>query len=168
MKKNILLSILFIIFGLLSITKASSQTNPFIGTWKYQNGNEIFYVTFFQVRSKIEGNYRKVLVNNNGIETQEIYRSNKFFNGTTIEWPTCFFISSDSTSLGGTINDNTIDFSNHPGRSYKSGILSVKLLPSCNACPVTAEWKVKRAQGIQLEGEPDYNIPTDIILTKVN
>ena len=167
---NSIVVFIIALFSLLSATKASSQTNPYIGTWKYQNGSEIFYVTFYNERAQIKGKYRKVVVNNNGVEVQEIYRSNKFIIGSTTEWPSCINVDYDNVNnkIGGDIMDNTIDFSNHPGRTFKSGVLRVKLLPSCTGCPITAEWKVKRQQGIQLEGEPDYNIPTDIIITKVN
>ncbi len=167
---NSIVVFIITLFSLLSATKAASQTNPFIGTWKYQNGSEIFYVTFYNERAKIKGKYRKVVVNNNGVEVQEIYRSNKFLTGSTIEWPSCINASYDSTDgeMGGDIVDNTIDFSNRPGRTFRSGILRIKLLPSCTGCPITAQWKVIAEQGIQLEGEPDYNIPTDIIITKVD
>ena len=167
-KNNLILLVIITLFSLLSTTKATSQTNPYIGTWKYQNGSEIFYVTFYNERAKIKGEYKKVLVDNNGVEVQEIYRSNKFLTGTTTEWPSCIYVSYDSVNnkIGGTINDNTIDFSNRPGRTFRSGILRIKLLPGCTGCPITAQWKVIAEQGI-LE-EPDYNIPTDIIITKVN
>ena len=165
--KNILILLLLV----FSVSFLNAQ-NPFIGTWKSQNGNEVFYVTFYNDfgTNEIRGNYKLVIVNSSNIEIEEVYRSNKLIDGIN-EWPSCLLLDYNSSlqRLKGNITDNTIDFSLYnPNRSFKSGDLTVKLLNGCMGCPLTAEWKIKEPQGIKIEGEPDYNIPTDIILTKVN
>ena len=168
MKKIKYLAIIFIIGFAMKSNTVFAQAQ-FIGTWKNQTGNQIFYVTFYFERTRIRGNYRKVIVDSNGNEIQEVYRSNKFITGTTIEWPSCLLLSFDSANneIGGSITDNTINPSNILGISRKDGILNFKILPTCSGCPLTGEWKIKLAQGLQIEGAPDFNIPKNIILTKM-
>jgi hypothetical protein len=171
MKKINLLKKTILIFSILIGLNSIYAQNPFLGTWKHINGAETFYVTFYNdfENNKIRGDYKLVTIDSNNI-IQEIYKSNKLIDGIN-EWPSCIFMSTDYSGnyIKGNITDNTIDFSTYnPNRTFKTGILTVKLLNGCMGCPLTAEWKIIEPQGIQIEGEPDYNIPTDIILTKVN
>ena len=43
----------------------TSQNNPFIGTWTFQNGNELFILTLWADSQEIFGHYRMMAIDNN-------------------------------------------------------------------------------------------------------
>mgnify|MGYP006206257639 FL=1 len=69
---KIILNLILLVF---SVSFLNAQ-NQFIGTWKSQNGNEVFYVTFYNDfgMNEIRGNYKLVIVNSSNIEIEEVYR----------------------------------------------------------------------------------------------
>ncbi|MEH6537448.1 MAG: DUF6705 family protein [Psychroserpens sp.] len=149
-----------------------NNLTPFVGTWENTNGNQIFRVTFYIDNLYIKGDYQLVEVDN-GSETL-LYRSNFDFdiNGTTYNNGYAIFGGSDNGILmGAQIEDNTIGYENGE-RNKKDGILGFTIQPIpplCLNCIITAEWKVKTRGGNLIDGDPlIFNIPTDIILTKVN
>ncbi|WP_452220253.1 DUF6705 family protein [Lacinutrix salivirga] len=145
-----------------------NQNNPFIGTWKYQNGNEVFIINLFtNLENEIIGHYKKVIIDNNGNIISEIYNSNKELGSTNQNWPYTIFLGqfNGENSIGGVITDNTII--NAP-RSFYKGKLKMRIQDSnCSTCLVTAVWKVEKNQGFKSPNEPDFSMPTDIILTKI-
>ncbi len=155
---------------LLSFASNALQVNSeirhplstYLGVWEWQNGNEVF-----RVRLRVDpknnmnfvGHYEKVSVDANGNETF-IYNSNKeVFAGNNKAWaPFVIF--------GGGFIDNTVDQSKyHP---LKNGSLKFEIL---TATPgnITARWHVFRRDGGETDDDaPEFSVPTDVILTKVN
>ena len=145
-----------------------SQTQVFLGTWEHQTGNSIFRViitsnTFGdETISPLMGRYLKVSVNN-GVETL-IYSSDRAPIGNFMWEPGFYGSLYGNNLLGGTLTDNTYQDSS----KHKWGDISMTInTTSCSACPLTANWKVTRPSGLRLDNEPlEYNIPTNIVLTK--
>ncbi|MEH6537447.1 MAG: DUF6705 family protein [Psychroserpens sp.] len=147
-----------------------NNLTPFVGTWENTNGNQTFRVTFYIDNLYVKGDYQLVEVNN-GSETL-LYKSNFDIPGTTYNNGYAIFGGSkNGTVLGAHIEDNTIGYENGE-RKNKFGDLRLTILPVqplCLNCTITAEWKIKRSNGVRMSNEPlNYNIPTDMILTKVN
>ena len=47
------------------------------------------------------------------------------------------------------------------------GTFSLTLQNNCIDCTPTAIWEVKKDQGLRPLNEPDFNVPTYLILTKI-
>jgi hypothetical protein len=63
------------------------------------------------------------------------------------------------------LNNNTI---NYPGYSHIDGNLQIENIPSAGLGSIQAKWTVKYKSGLRLNTDlREFNIPTDIILTKV-
>ena len=145
-----------------------SQTQPFIGTWEYQDGNSIFRViispnTSGHVESApLMGRYFMLNVNN-GVETI-VYSSDLAPVGTFLWEPGFYTYTNPNFLLTGYLIDHTYT---DPTKS-KGGNLSIKLNEaSCLSCPLTANWKVTSPPGLKFDNEPlEYNIPTNIVLIK--
>lgn len=154
------------ILGLM-FTMFSYSQNPFHGTWEYQNGNQIFRVHLFEQNSTTKGHFEMV-VNNNGIETV-IYTSDKPYNSVTSQhWHPVINVglNNDGISLDGRVLDNSYDYESSSFNNYQlcESWLSMKII-STN--PTAATWKVNYYD-IVPNNVPPINIPTNIILTKVN
>lgn len=188
--KNILYIILFSTFSLLSC-KAQQVVNrttfnqgnnegkyfkdldnnfaPFIGTWEWQNGSQIFRITLWKVEMDeykngnkpsfymdvIKGHFE--MVETGQLPETIIYTSNKKVgNGDIYYLPAISASSGDGISCGSSLLDNSIT-SNYYGVACD---FSLDTIPNTN--PVQATFNVKSRDG------ESFNIPTNITLTKVN
>jgi len=145
-------------------TKAQNSNNPFYGIWQYQNGNQTFQVELFfsEDVGNIRGHFKMFETSSNGITTL-IYKSNKDLD-FGLNWGPVIFADSDGNSLAGHVEDNSISL-----ESRLSGNLEMKILTNTGPEVIKATWKVKRGKGIRLTNDTrTFNIPIDIVLTKVN
>src|SRR5688500_14500411 len=73
---------------LLSINSFAQQPNPFLGTWHYQNGNNVFVVSLWEDNEgNILGHYKMITVNSYGLPSGIIYNSRKSFANSIEKWP---------------------------------------------------------------------------------
>jgi hypothetical protein len=173
MKNIIYTSLLIILFSCKSQQVNAqydiSNLNPFIGTWEYQNNNNLFRVTIYEDAGYLKGDYWLIEVNN-GVETV-ICESNYYVP----QWNqnlghVIFGGSNDGNLMHAQIDDNTINCeAGITERKRLKGTLGFTIqLQNCSNCPVTAEWKISRWQGLRSDSEPEnYSIPTDVIMTKM-
>lgn len=143
---------------------------PFVGTWEYQNGNDIFRINMWEDEEDLKGDYWFIEVNN-GVETI-ICESNYNIPGTDVYRGSVLFGgSNDGTIMGLQIDDNTINCEsglNYRKRLYGNASLTMQN-PECTSCPVTALWKVQRMRGIRIGDQPtEFSVPNNVIMTKVN
>src|SRR5690554_2575200 len=160
MIKNIIIS-LCAVLGFFNNTY--SQNNPFVGTWQWENGSQIFRVNLRIENEKIRGGFCMLEVNSAGIVINTIYKSDKDIPSTYGINYDVIFANSDGYELGGSIQDNSSSNSSN----WLDGVLEM-VIQNNSSGVVTATWKVKRGQGIRASTDNrTFNIPTDIILTKV-
>lgn len=173
MKSTFKLMILSLIFCMQLNLKAqviqAIGNSPFIGTWEYKEGNEIFRVLLWQDEDgtdAILGHYEKVT----SIDGQEqyIYCSDKEkFVGSNKGWlPFVMWLEGNDSLIGGAFIDNTVNENLYS--QQKSGGVGIEILPNNDSEPLTAKWKVKRSSGPYINEAPEFSVPTDIILTKVD
>lgn len=149
------------------------QQDIFAGTWTYQNGNEVFIVALWRIADGYKGHYKKIIVDANGNQVSVVYDSNKEIGDTGQNWP--FAIGTGDITqdyrIGGTVYDNTVTNTPNAG-GFIDGKLTMQVLnPTCFTtptigCSLQAQWTVKKMSGLKHPDEPDFNIPTNIILTK--
>ena len=154
-----------ILFTLSTFFSVKAQTSPFSGTWKWENGNQTFYVYIMSKTLNTENkvlriDYKTVEVNN-GI-TIEKYSSKHqgvfaFIGAIIAEKP---------TTASGTIYDRT-----HPNTTdgYEGGFS----LEIYQTNPPTLNWRIQtlkdNIQAFVTNNPPtDFNLPTDILLTKIS
>ena len=157
----------------------SNSSNPFLGTWEWQNGNQIFRVNLWGDTNKaISGHFQMLQItqNSNGQNIATvIYTSDKPYNSVMTEhWHPVINVGlgwNRNDILQGRILDNSMNYesSEYDGFEFWQAWLEMKIIPSnnCNECPLTATWKVQYKDLTPSNAMP-LNIPTDIILTKVN
>jgi len=170
LKYSILSISLVISFTMFSQTLVGPNHQPFIGTWEHVNGNEIFRVFIWADDGNLKGNYEMVeVVNGNEII---IYESNFIFPNANVRNPHAIFGGSlDGVKMGARIEDWFVDDGNPETGSYNWGSMTLTIQQSsCGTCPVTARWIVEdKPSGIRLTSQPlIFNLPLDLILTKVN
>lgn len=164
---------ILILFLSISYTQIQAQ-DIFIGTWEYQQGNEIFRVFLWENEetdhlgnTSILGHYEKVQLVGNGLE-QYIYCSDKdkFVGNNQGLLSSALLISGDNQSVGGSFTDNTVDENLY--NQLKLGHLTMEIITNSGGT-ITASWKVERKsyQGVKMNEAPEFSVPTDIILTKV-
>ncbi|PTX58557.1 hypothetical protein C8N46_11348 [Kordia periserrulae] len=168
-------TIIFLLISCGASTNVKAQTKtvsqnintPFVGTWEWENGNQIFRIQLFlDEDGDIGGHYSLLQTNSNGIPTV-IYKSNKDI-GHGLTYGSVIYGSSNGTLLKAGIDDNTI---NNPNYTHISGSLTMEIINTgnCIGCSPTATWKIKEKKDLRLETDDrTFNIPTDIILTKVH
>ena len=151
----------------------SQQPEIFTGHWKYKSGNEVFIINLWKTADGYRGHYKKIIVDANNNEVSEIFNSDKPVIGS-LNWPFALY-SNDSSipdhTIAGIVLDNTVA---NPinGGGFISGGWNMKIInPDCYItptinCNLQAKFTVKRGEGLRIEGEPDFSIPTDVILTK--
>ena len=159
--------IIIIAFLVLQSGRAVSnvQRGPdaYEGTWHYQNGNQVFVVSLWQDNEGYKGHYKLINVNSNGNQISEVYNSVKPYAGTGPIWPHVINIGIPQQGItSGVITDNTFS---ELGYFLRGGV-KLTLLTSNN--PLTAQWIVFKPEGLRPANEPEFNIPTDIVLTKVS
>ncbi|WP_179317951.1 DUF6705 family protein [Winogradskyella undariae] len=166
-KTVLAITILFSCTAFKATTNSAPPTNPFVGTWQHQNGNEVFKINIWlnTDSNDIEGHFKKVIVDSDGNEISVIYTSEGFYDTEqTVPYYSVFSASytQNSNTIVGPIMDRTIP------NDKLEGTFSLTLQNNCINCPPnTAIWKVKKDQGLRPLGEPDFNVPTDLILTKL-
>ncbi len=167
----------FIIVILFFCTnKLVGQNNNLIGTWEYSFSlNEVFRVVIYQDIENprfLNGDYYRVDIS--GSSEQIVYESDFDFVIYNDSYGNAFSVATnDGITYSGLIKDNTYNYQLGPlERDTKPGRVVIKILPLdilCNPCNIQAEWKVYHMRGLKNPEEPrEFNIPTDIILTKVN
>ncbi|WP_298516968.1 DUF6705 family protein [uncultured Kordia sp.] len=175
MKKLILIIIALTLSTVLTSIKAQttaptqSINTPFLGTWEWQNENRIFRVFLFAQNQTIKGHFEMVQINN-GSETI-IYKSNKPYNSQTPQsWHPVISGGHDGKDFDGRIMDNSLDYEapEWDGYTLWHAQLRMKILQTANCigCATTASWKVAYFD-LTPNNKLPLNIPTDIILTKV-
>lgn len=145
---------------------------PFLGTWKWINGNQTFKVTIFKQERVQNTSYTNCfednflghweMIENEGLSNQiTVYKSNSpVGNANGDVWPP--MISYGGTCDGVVFKSMLVDNCvNHP-TYWKNGTLVFSIISGTN----TAEWKVYELKGIGIQGHPGFRIPTDIIMTK--
>ncbi|QEK52452.1 hypothetical protein FYC62_12910 [Pedobacter aquae] len=165
--------VMIVLLILMYSTIAFSQQDILSGIWKYQNNNEVFIVNIWKVADGYKGHYKKIIVDANGNQVSVVYNSNKGIGDTGHNWP--FAIGTGDMTIdckiGGTIYDNTVVNTPNAG-GFIDGKVTIQVLnsgcynPTGNTCTLQAQWKVKKMPGLKHPDEPDFNIPTNIILTK--
>ena len=152
---------------------------PFIGSWKYTNGNQTFIVTFWKVSQKEfnhfgETYYEDVIFahysmyENYGLSNQQLlYTSNTNIAGTTQVWNTIFIGNSiNPYKLNGSIYD-VVGLNNNP--NFPRGVigkLSLSINPNTN--PLTAQLTISKERELMTPGQPNsFVIPTNVVLTKM-
>lgn len=166
--KNLHILLLLMLLPILLYGQRDLSYEPFIGTWEHVDGNRIFRVIIYEDEQNLKGDY-ELVESVNGIETI-IYESNYYvprldaYNGHAI-----FGGTTSMTRMGGRIEDNTIEDGNPETGSFLTGSLVINIEPrTCLSCPLTASWKVEKNGGMYWSTQPtSFNIPTDIIITKV-
>ncbi len=168
--KTILTSILI---GLITFNTFAENPNitPFEGTWTWQDGNKTFTVEIYAEYNdyfedyRLRGNYK--MEETIGGVTTLIYQSYKLISG--IDFTDYLYNyglaiygnSNDGVLMYGSIEDVVLHMEGtHP---VKGGELAMTIQ---NTTPETVVWKIKERYGLHIVGEPDFVIPTDIILTK--
>jgi hypothetical protein len=142
---------------------------PFVGTWEYQNGNEIFRINIWEDGEDLKGDYWFIEVNND-VETV-ICESNYQIQGTNFYYGDVIFGGSiDGVVMGALLDDNTINCEDgFDNRKRISGSASLTIQSNCFGCAVTALWEVVRLRGIRIAGSPtEFSVPNNVIMTKVN
>ena len=166
MKHIIAIIVLAISFSTYSQTQADIPTkDDFIGLWEWQNNNEIFRVNLFDYQEDgetgIGGHFTMLQVDNNGNETV-LYTSNRLIEGTNDYWRPmitgCRYLDYNE-SYRFFLRDNTSDY-------FLLGDLYLKFLNNLNSGqPLQISWKL-RPGGTRSQDEI-FNVPTDIVLTKM-
>jgi len=144
------------------------------GTWKYQNGNEVFVIILWRVTDGYRGHYKKIVVDANGNQTREIFNSDKSIGTSSKNWPYVIYSSDMSQNyvIGGTFKDNTVIHPSNGGVFIEGGFKMQILNPNCydsfgnNSCALQAQWTVKKDQGLIDPNEPDFSVPKNVVLTK--
>ena len=154
---------------------------PFLGQWKYTNGNQTFIVTLWKETKRptskndeilfycdeIFGHY--AMYQDYGLPRQTLLYTSQTNIGTTNQtWETILF--SDSTvsrELSGIIHDifatplNPTEYA-----QGLSGHLTIKINNSTS--PLTASWSISNGEDLFRPNQPgNFTIPTNIILTKI-
>lgn len=144
------------------------------GIWKYQNGNEVFIVNLWRVTDGYRGHFKKITVDAYGNQVAEVYNSDKPISNTTTNWPYVIYTGNISQNhiVGGPFRDNTVSNPSNCG-GFVEGRFKMQILnPTCfdplgiNSCALQAQWTVKKDSGLIDPNEPNFNVPTNIILTK--
>lgn len=171
MKNYTRITIIVFVFLLTSFI-SHAQRSTFTGTWEYRSGNEIFRIVLWEDTNELDllkGHYEKVVINSSGDETF-IYCSDKEkFQDHNTGWiPFAISLKEIQSKLSGSITDNTVDQSQYD--PLKSGQLRMEILSNTGGSnpTITASCKINRDEGIAIKESPNYSVPTDIILTKVN
>ncbi len=178
MRKYIFWLVTTPIFTLL--TSGIAQ-NPFEGIWEFVDGINAFQVILYDDPDynddiHLLGDYR-LIERSNGVETL-IYKSNYELTPphnqflADVGWQIFGRSYSNQSKFSGQVTDNTIDYQlGIDNRKAIIGNLFLELLSidiTCPNCPQRISWKIEKPRGLYIGTADDYNIPTDIVLTKVD
>ncbi|MFY7666349.1 MULTISPECIES: hypothetical protein [Flavobacterium] len=173
MKSNIFF---LLILGFVCSLTVYSQTNdpvnaPFVGTWNYQNGNQIFQLIIWEDPEPdlndgsycLRGHYKMIDLSSGNPTV--IYKSDSDAP-VGLKWPSAFIGHVFSGNIfGATFHEI------HSGSSFLYGDLSIRLLDVCPTCPAKISFNLVKEKGIRFYdvGEPiisDFVVPNNIELTK--
>lgn len=146
----------------------------FLGIWQSAVGNLTFKLTLSKVtmapytlsnncfRDEIIGKF--MMIENLGLPNETIlYRSDKNFMNSDTPWiPAIRTIADIENVISGAIVDNCIN----PNPKYAS-VMGKFTFEVLNTNPNTAHLQVKKMSGLHSNEEPEFKIPTNIILTKM-
>lgn len=141
------------------ISIVQREPDAYEGTWHYQNSNKLFIVKIWIEDNDYKG-YYKMVNYNNGTIGSTIYTSGIDYGNGRFYLP--FSISGNfvnGSGLVGFVYDNTISGYD----DFKTGNLQIQINGQN-----TANWKVTEVKGLKPDSEPSFNIPLNIILTKVS
>ncbi|HNU59092.1 MAG TPA: hypothetical protein PKI08_03960 [Aquaticitalea sp.] len=158
----------------------NNNFTPYLGVWEWQNGNQTFRVTLWKVEMEeyengnrpsyyvdnIQGHYEMVQQGQPGGSIEEtVYTSQKKIGNSITDWfPVIGVYAYDNNQCGGIVYDNSVE--GYP--NYPMGIRGGLKLNLIQGTPLQMEWKVTLPEGMYGNDQPtEFNIPTDIILTKV-
>jgi hypothetical protein len=169
-----LILIITILFSTNSFTQTLSidpTRDDFIGTWEWENSNQIFRVEIFEAPSyygtTLNGHYKMVEVDNNGNET-ELYNSNRpIYPGSAMNFP-------PPIEGGSLIAFNSVRFykfffqdctATVDNPAPPLGELRLKFIPTEQGEPLKISWNLL-VEGLANEGQA-FSVPTNMTLTKV-
>ncbi len=158
------MTLFFSCFGTTVTAQTLNSQNQFVGTWQHQDDNEVFFVTLTAIESVVQGYFKKVLIDINGNEVLELYTSKGFYDTEqTVAYVPSLSASynENSSTIQGRIMDRTIP------NGKLEGTFKLTIQDTCPTCPQTAVWQVRKDQGLLDEQKLEFNVPTDLILTKV-
>ncbi len=149
---------------------------PFLGDWKYVDGNKTFIVTLWKVTKSpftnnygvtyytdgIYGNYR--MVQDYGLSSEmTLYTSAVNFPGAAQQRVTV--ILADST-INNTLSGIILDVAGPYDPQNPIGTNDfLKMTINAGSSPLTAQWKVSPDEG--LSGSIPISIPSNVVLTKM-
>jgi hypothetical protein len=137
--------------------------NDFIGTWQYQDENNIFRIILVEsfngdLNDDLDGKFQLIEIQN-GVE---VITFDSGYIGDTDYFPQWIAITGriwDINKFSGMVEDRS-----NPGYGALDGRLETELIDNNGILQLT--WKVTK-RGLRDTEEPDFNIPTDAVLTKV-
>lgn len=160
LKNNIVQTILFLFISLN--INAQFTVDELLGTWEHANGNQIFRIEFFGDGSgnPVRGDFKLVSLDILGQETV-IYQSHRTIGTSQYYYPPVISLGYTDIpdTFKGSVRDNT-----STTRHLVEGCFSFKLLQEN---PLKAKWNVTSCPGLKSPNEV-FNIPTDLIMTKVD
>ncbi len=158
--------IFLIVSVILFIYNSNAQDNPFVGTWEWEDGNNIFRVELYlDEDGDIRGDFEMVEVLGNNQEVL-IYESN-IDNGHGFKFGPVIFGDSNGVELGAAFTDSTLN--EHPYGPLTGGLIMVIQNSNSPTNQITATWKLELDTGLRFEDDDrTFNVPTDIVLTKVD
>lgn len=153
---------------------------PFLGTWEWQDNNQIFRITLWKEEynenengnrpsffwDEIKGHFELVEIGQSGGQFETtIYTSQRKIGQSNTDWfPVIDGASNNGINFEGLIYDNSVPYD----PNYITGVrgnLILTIIP--NSQPQQMDWKVTLPQGMYGTDQPtEFNIPTDIVLTK--
>jgi hypothetical protein len=164
--KKISLILLFI----FTISFYAQSSNDFFGTWEYQNGNEISRIHLFEQTTiyqgesmvSIAGHFSMIEINSNGVETIVFNSDKPYSELSSTHW--------HPVILGGMylaeIDAYRFSFVDNSLPYWLSGHLQLSFINNPNNNSLQLLWKL-RVEGMGTINR-DFNVPKDIVLTKVD
>ena len=125
----------FILFILPLYCLSQNVNAPFVGTWEWENNDQIFRVILYlNEEGRVRGDFE--MVEDLGNNQESLIYESKIDTGNGLEYDQVIYGQSDGNRLGAGITDNTI---NHPyGPLF--GELIMVIQPSHTPGLTTATW----------------------------
>jgi hypothetical protein len=155
-----------------TIAQAEDPDNePYLGTWAYQEGDQIFRLFLKEAEDSNSQNNYKVIGNYEMVETNPSTGEEIVIYTSIVENAPDWF-----GAFGGYVKpffDGVSGIFREFHAHGLHGSFSIALESSCLTCPQKIRWKVKQGEGIRIRpiGEPahsnSFEVPSDILLEKV-
>lgn len=171
MKTKIQIIILFFTINAVGQQLNNLDLESFSGTWEalYDDDKKSFELELWtDDENWLKGTYKVKNLDSNG-NVVKVYESNFMEINLNQEMPAQLRGKMNTSgSVSGYINDNTANVEEDPNnRKGKHGNFSLTM-QSNDDNSTQIEFKVSETPGLKLEEYPEnYNIPTDIVLTKI-